>query len=69
MKIDVITLFPELVDFPLSQSIVGRARKNGLLELAFTNPREFTEVRHKTVDDKPYGGGGGSGDKGSAPKQ
>ena len=59
MKIDVITLFPELVDFPLSQSIVGRARKNGLLELAFTNPREFTEDRHKTVDDKPYGGGRG----------
>lgn len=59
MRIDVITLFPELVDLPLSQSIVGRARDAGILKLAFTNPREFAEDRHKSVDDKPYGGGRG----------
>lgn len=59
MKIDVITLFPEAVDGPLSLSIVGRAREKGLLKLGFLNPRQFASDRHKTVDDKPYGGGSG----------
>ena len=59
MNVDVITLFPELVDYPLSESITGRARKQKKLKLAFVNPRDFTEDRHRTVDDRPYGGGAG----------
>ncbi|MFA5161678.1 MAG: tRNA (guanosine(37)-N1)-methyltransferase TrmD [Elusimicrobiales bacterium] len=59
MRIDVVTLFPELVDFPLSKSIVGRAREKGILKLGFASPRDFTADRHKTVDDRPYGGGAG----------
>ncbi|MBI4655272.1 MAG: tRNA (guanosine(37)-N1)-methyltransferase TrmD [Elusimicrobia bacterium] len=59
MRIDVITLFPRMVEAPLSESIVGRARKDGFLKLNFVNPRDFTEDRHKTVDDRPYGGGAG----------
>lgn len=59
MKIDVVTLFPEIVDFPLSKSIMGRARLNGLLRIGFVNPRDFASDKHKTVDEKPYGGGSG----------
>ena len=59
MNVDVITLFPELVDFPLSESIIGRARKEKFLKLKFANPRDFTEDKHRTVDDRPYGGGTG----------
>lgn len=59
MRIDVVTLFPSMVDAPLSESIVGRARQEGLLELGFSNPRDFAEDRRRTVDDKPYGGGTG----------
>lgn len=59
MRVDVVTLFPGMIDQPLSESIVGRARAEGFLELGFANPRDFTEDRHRTVDDKPYGGGTG----------
>jgi len=59
MRFDVVTLFPRMVDAPLSESIVGRARERGLLELGFANPRDFTQDRHRTVDDRPYGGGPG----------
>jgi tRNA (guanine37-N1)-methyltransferase len=59
MKIDVVTLFPGMVDTPLSDSIVGRAREDKLLSLGFENPRDFTLDKHKTVDDKMYGGGTG----------
>lgn len=59
MKIDVITLFPDTVDSALKESIVGRARSQGLLDIGFTNPRNFTRDKHKTVDDRPYGGGPG----------
>ncbi|OGS10654.1 MAG: tRNA (guanosine(37)-N1)-methyltransferase TrmD [Elusimicrobia bacterium RIFOXYA12_FULL_57_11] len=59
MRVDAVTLFPDMIDLPLSESIVGRARTEGLLELGFANPRDFTEDRHRTVDDKPYGGGTG----------
>jgi tRNA (guanine37-N1)-methyltransferase len=59
LKIDIVTLFPEMFEGPLGTSIVGRARKSGTLELGFVNPRDFTEDRHKTVDDRPYGGGPG----------
>jgi len=59
MRVDAVTLFPGMIDAPLSESIVGRARQEGFLELGFANPRDFTEDRHRTVDDKPYGGGTG----------
>ncbi|MCX7641206.1 MAG: tRNA (guanosine(37)-N1)-methyltransferase TrmD [Elusimicrobiales bacterium] len=59
MKFDVISLFPEIVDYSLSFSIIGKARKRGLIEIGFINPREFTSDKHKTVDGKPYGGGSG----------
>jgi len=59
MRIDVVTLFPSMVNAPLSESIVGRARSSGLLALGFSNPRDFSEDRHRTVDDKLYGGGTG----------
>ncbi|MCL2888575.1 MAG: tRNA (guanosine(37)-N1)-methyltransferase TrmD [Elusimicrobia bacterium] len=59
MKIDVITSLPEIVDGPLAASITGRARKEGVVEINFTNPRVFTSDNHKTIDDRPYGGGAG----------
>jgi len=59
MRIDVVTLFPSMVNVPLSDSIVGRARGEGRLKLGFSNPRDFAEDRHGTVDDRPYGGGTG----------
>ena len=59
MKIDIITLFPEVCEASLNSSIVGRAREKGLIEINFQNPREFAEDKHKTVDDRPYGGGPG----------
>jgi tRNA (guanine37-N1)-methyltransferase len=59
VKIDVLTLFPEMFAGPLDVSIVGRARKSGLLEVQVQNLRQWTHDRHKTVDDKPFGGGAG----------
>jgi tRNA (guanine37-N1)-methyltransferase len=59
MKIDVLTLFPEMFAGPLDVSMVGRARKAGLLDLQIRNLRDWTHDRHKTVDDRPFGGGPG----------
>ena len=59
MKIDVITAFGQMVDQTLSQSIVGRARQAGIIKLGTLSPREFTTDKHKTIDDRPYGGGPG----------
>ncbi len=59
LKVDVITAFPEMIDQALGASIVGRARKAGILKLGFVNPRDFTTDKHKTIDDRPYGGGPG----------
>ncbi|MDH5353524.1 MAG: tRNA (guanosine(37)-N1)-methyltransferase TrmD [Gammaproteobacteria bacterium] len=59
MRIDVITLFPELVKQVIECGVVGRAAEKGLLQLECWNPREFTLDRHRTVDDRPYGGGPG----------
>ncbi len=59
MKVDVLTLFPEMFAGPLDVSIVQRARTAGLLELGVHNLRDWTHDRHKTVDDKPFGGGPG----------
>jgi len=59
MKIDVLTLFPEMFAGPLDYSMVKRAREAGQLDLRLVNLRDFTHDRHKTVDDKPFGGGPG----------
>lgn len=58
MRIDIITLFPEMFN-ALQYGIPDRAQKKGLLELTFWNPRDFTQDPHRTVDDRPYGGGPG----------
>ncbi len=59
MKIDVLTLFPAMFAGPLDESIIKRARKNGLLDLNVHDLRNWTHDRHKTVDDRPFGGGPG----------
>jgi len=59
MKIDVLTLFPEMFKGPLDVSMVQRAREAGQLELRITDLRDYTHDRHRTVDDKPFGGGPG----------
>ena len=59
MKIDILTLFPEIYPGPLGVSIVGRAVKRGLAEIRVVNLRDFAHDRRGTVDDRPYGGGPG----------
>lgn len=59
MKINIMTLFPEMCEAVLSESIIGRARENGFVEIECVNIRDFTEDKHKRVDDAPYGGGMG----------
>jgi tRNA (guanine37-N1)-methyltransferase len=59
MKINIVTIFPEFFETPLSISIPGRAREKGLVEYRVLNLRDFTHDRHQTVDDYPYGGGAG----------
>ena len=59
MKIDVLTLFPAMFAGPLDESIIKRARTAGLLELQLHQLRDWTHDRHKTVDDRPFGGGPG----------
>ena len=59
MKIDILTLFPEIYPGPLGVSIVGRAVKRGLAEIRAVNLRDFAHDRRGTVDDRPYGGGPG----------
>ena len=59
MRFDVISLFPELVEQSASMGVVGRAITNGLLQLKLWNPRDFTTDPHRTVDDRPFGGGPG----------
>ena len=59
MKIALISLFPEMFDSLTEFGVSGRAVKNGLLQCKCFNPREYTEDRHATVDDRPYGGGPG----------
>ncbi|HEB80636.1 MAG TPA: tRNA (guanosine(37)-N1)-methyltransferase TrmD, partial [Chromatiales bacterium] len=59
MRIDVVTLFPALVEAITAYGITGRARERGLWELRTWNPRDYAVDRHRTVDDRPYGGGPG----------
>lgn len=59
LKIGVISLFPEMFSAVTGFGVTGRAIKEGLLEVSVWNPRDFTHDRHRTVDDRPYGGGPG----------
>ena len=59
MRIDVVTLFPEMIRERSGYGIQGRALENGVLELHTWNPRDYTQDRHRAVDDRPYGGGPG----------
>ena len=59
MKIDVLTLFPAMFAGPLDESIIKRARQKGLLDLNIHDLRHWTHDRHRTVDDRPFGGGPG----------
>ena len=59
MRIDIMTLFPEMVENFLSESIIGRARNAGKLDIRTVNIRDFSEDKHHRVDDTPYGGGRG----------
>lgn len=59
MRIDILTLFPEMCQRVLDESILGRARKNGLIQVYCHNIRDYTLDKHRRVDDAPYGGGKG----------
>jgi tRNA (guanine37-N1)-methyltransferase len=59
LRIDVVTIFPRMVEAPLGDGIVGRAREGGLVDLRVHDLRDFTDDRHRTVDDAPFGGGPG----------
>ncbi len=59
IKFDVLTLFPDMLESVLGDSILGRARKNGLVETNFINIRDFSLNKHKKTDDYPFSGGGG----------
>ena len=59
MRFDIMTLFPALVDGVLSESIIGRARKAGIIDVRAYNIRDYSKDKHRRVDDTPYGGGKG----------
>ncbi len=59
LNFDVLTLFPGMLDGPLNESILKRGREKGFLNVTIRNIRDFTEDKHKTADDSPYGGGAG----------
>jgi len=59
VRIDIVTLFPAMVEPALSESIVGRARARGLVDIRVVNLRDYAEGRHRTTDDYQFGGGGG----------
>ncbi len=59
MKIDVISIFPPMFEALTAYGVTGRAIENGLLDVTVWNPRDYTTDRHRSVDDRPYGGGPG----------
>jgi len=59
MRFDVISVFPDMVDSTARYGVTGRAIEQGIVELKLWNPRDYTYDRHRTVDDRPYGGGPG----------
>ena len=56
MRIDILTLFPEMCETVMSESIIGRARRSEKVEIVCTNIRDFAGNKHNKVDDMPYGG-------------
>ena len=59
MRFDVLTLFPDMFEAVLGDSMIGRARENGLVDMNFINMRDYSANKHRQVDDYPYSGGGG----------
>jgi tRNA (guanine37-N1)-methyltransferase len=59
MRIDIVSGLPKLLESPMSESIIKRAREKGLVEIVVHNLRDYTHDKHKTIDDAPYGGGAG----------
>lgn len=59
MRIDIVTLFPAMVEGPLAESMIGRARRRGLVDIRVVNLRDYAVDRHRTTDDYQFGGGGG----------
>lgn len=59
MRIDILSLFPNMFEAPLGESIVGRAQEDGLVDVKVTDFRQFTTDKHRHVDDAPFGGGAG----------
>lgn len=59
LRIDILTLFPGMFEGPLSESLIGKARLKGSVDLRVTDIRSFSDNKHRTVDDRPYGGGAG----------
>lgn len=59
MRIDILTLFPEMCESYIEESIIGRARRNGYVDVRCHNIRDYSDSRHRQVDDYPYGGGQG----------
>ena len=59
LSFEIVTLFPRMVEGPLSESIIGKAREKGLFEVVVTDLRDFAKGKHRVTDDAPYGGGAG----------
>src|SRR5436309_6271040 len=59
IRIDVLTLFPEMVEHAIKFGVTGRARERGLWKLGVWNPRDYASGNYRNVDDRPYGGGPG----------
>ncbi len=59
MRFEIITLFPDYFSLSMKQSLVGKAQEKGLFDISIRNPRDFATDKHHTVDDNPFGGGGG----------
>ena len=59
MTFNIITIFPEIFDFYLKHSIIKKAQEKGVIKIRVHDLRDFTKDKHKTVDDKPFGGGRG----------
>ncbi len=59
MLFEILTLFPSMLEAPLSESVLGKARESGIIEVRTRNIRDFAEGRHRVCDDAPYGGGAG----------
>ncbi|MDD4952543.1 MAG: tRNA (guanine(37)-N(1))-methyltransferase, partial [Desulfovibrionaceae bacterium] len=59
MRVNILSIFPEFFDSPLRAGLMARAVEKGLLGFSLVDPRDFAEDRHRSVDDRPYGGGPG----------